>query len=188
MGRQLDTIKINLLPPEVQPYRPSLFFKERKLVVAVSLALVFLLLYFFLLGHTWLILKRLETLRAQLNFYQLQEEEALKVQQRIDSLRQQKAELERLMQGRQKWSEFLLALGAALPREVWITKLEVTPNREIILTGRAYNLAAVGDCLVALQSLAFLQDVKLQSVQAAAEDKMLLEFNIKALLKQPYTH
>lgn len=187
MGRPVETIKINLLPPEAQPHRPSLFFKERKLVGVVSLVVGIMFLYFFLLGHTWITFKRLETLKAQISFYQPQEEEALKIQKKIDSLRQQKTELERLAQGRQKWSDFLLALGAALPREVWITKLEVTTNGELILTGRTYNLAAVGDCLVALQSLTFLQNIKLQSVQAYSEDKSLLEFSMKALLKQPHT-
>lgn len=185
MARKADAIRINLLPPEVQPSRPFLLLKDRKLVATLSLATVLLLLYFFLLGHTRLLTKRLELVKNQLVFYQFQEEEARKAEQRIDSLRQQRTELERLVEGRQRWSDFLLALGAALPREVWMTKLEVTPNREIIFTGRAYNLAAVGDSLVALQSLSFLQEVKLQSVQAAGEDKTLLEFNIKAVLKQP---
>lgn len=182
-------IKINLLPPEVQPHQTPPFFKElfkeRRLVVAVSLGIALLFLYFSLLGHTWLTFKRLETIKAQVNLYRPQQEEALKVQERINILRQQKVELETLAKEKRKWSDLLVTLNSALPGEAWMTKLEVTPNKEVILTGRTYNLAAVGKCLEALQSLTFLQDVRLQSVQAAAEDKTLLEFSMKALLKEP---
>lgn len=184
MAKKTETVKINLLPAEVQPYRP--LFKERKRVLMALGAAAVFLLYGFLLGHTWFILRHLEAVRTQMSLYQPQEEEARKVRQEIDNLRRQKAELEKLVQSRQKWSDFLLALAAALPREVWLTKLEVTPNQEILLTGRAYNLAAVGDSLRALQSMSFLQSVKLQSVQAATEeDRSVLEFTLKALIKQP---
>lgn len=185
MARNREAVKINLLPPEVQPYRPFLSHPKRKMVAAVSLAAVVLLLYFFLLGHIWVSVKRLELVKNQLVFYRSQEEEAHKAEQRINSLRQQKAELERLVQNRQKWSDLLLALSAALPREVWITKLESTSNKEILFTGRTYSLGAVSDFLAALESLSFLKEVKLQSIQAAAEDKAILEFSIRALLEKP---
>lgn len=177
-------VKINLLPPEVRPPQPLPFFRDRR-KIAVSLAGLVTAIYCLFAAHGLLILRRLENVKAQMKLYQPQEKEALKVQQRIEDLRRQKAELENLVQQRRRWSDVLAALDSALPREAWMTKLEVTPNGEIIFTGRTYTLAAVAGCLEALRSLTFLQDVRLQSVQAAPEDKAVLEFSIRSLLREP---
>ncbi|MGI9953174.1 PilN domain-containing protein [Moorellaceae bacterium AZ2] len=177
-------VMVNLLPPEVQPHHPTLFRQRGKVAAVLLLGGVLLLLYLAFLANTWLSVKRLEEAKDNLALYQPQEEEARMIEERINSLRRQKAELEVIMQNRQRWSKLLADLSAALPARVWMTRLEATSTQEIFFTGRTTSLAAVGEFLTALQALSFLKEVELQSVQAAPEDKTILEFTIRAVLEQ----
>ncbi|MBE3581365.1 MAG: PilN domain-containing protein [Thermoanaerobacteraceae bacterium] len=122
----------------------------------------------------------LRDVEEELASYLPREQEARALEERINTLRRQKAEMEAVVRERRKWSELLEELGAALPAQVWMTELEVASSGEILFTGRATSLAAVGKFLAAVQSLPFWQEVELRSVQAVPEDKTLLEFTIRA--------
>lgn len=174
-------VMVNLLPAELQAGRPSAFRQPGRVVGFLFLAGILVIYAGFLMAGRSAA-EDLRALQEELAFYLPRTEEARALEERINTLRRQKAEMEAFAQAGRKWSQFLEDLGAALPDRVWMVQLEATPSGEVLLTGRTTSLAAVGEFLTALERLPYWHQVELQAVQAVAGHEGLLEFKIKAAL------
>jgi type IV pilus assembly protein PilN len=176
---------INLLPQELRPSnRRILPVWPRKVYALVSVFILIFSVYLFFLVHTWLLEKRLVEVEKQVTLYQQQEEAAKKAEEKLKNLRQQKAELEKLMKDHQKWSELLMALSDTVPPEVWLAGLEVNRENKVKITGRSVSLAAAGRFLFALRDQPFLENVRLESARDVSGEENVLEFSITADVKK----
>ncbi|ADL08650.1 Fimbrial assembly family protein [Thermosediminibacter oceani DSM 16646] len=158
--------------------------RSKPVLILISVLVLLFSAYSFLLVHTWLMENRLTEIEKQVTFYRQQVEAVKEAENKLNSLRQQKAELEKLAKGRQKRSELLITLTDAVPPEVWLTGLEVNGEQQVKITGRSLDLAAAGRFFFALKDQPFLENVRLESVQDVTGEETVLEFSITADLRQ----
>ncbi|TYP53299.1 PilN domain-containing protein [Thermosediminibacter litoriperuensis] len=176
---------INLLPQELRPSNKRIFLVRSKPVLAlISVFMLIFSAYLFLLVHTWLLEKRLAEIEKEVAFYRQQEETVKEEEKKLNSFRQQKTELEKLVKGHQKWSELLMTLSDAIPPEVWLTGLEINREQEVKITGRSVSLEAAGRFLFALRNQPFLENVRLESARDVSGEEVL-EFSITADVIKP---
>ncbi|MEW8958232.1 MAG: PilN domain-containing protein [Moorella sp. (in: firmicutes)] len=172
------SVAINLLPPEYLPRRRSL---PRRTAIALALAGFLVTLYFIFLVQWGLTARRVAGVEAQLALYEPQAQQAATSKSAISEWQQKERELQRLVQERRRWQPVLAAINDALPREIWLTRLEANEAKgELILAGGSTSLQAIGNLLNNLQTSGLWQVVNLQEVKGNGSS---LTFTIQAVFK-----
>ncbi|MDN5344854.1 MAG: type pilus assembly protein PilN [Clostridia bacterium] len=166
---------INLLPPE---YLRRRSLPRGTLLVFIGGA-VLLGLYVAFLVQMGLTSKRLAQVEGELALYEPRAQQALADRQAITEWQAKSKELQRLLAARRRWQEVLATINAALPPEVWLTRLEEDSAKgEIHLAGGSTSLQAIGAFLNNLQGSKTWQAVNLQEVKGNGNT---LTFTIQAL-------
>ncbi|WP_338823318.1 hypothetical protein MHOCP_15420 [Moorella humiferrea] len=172
------SVAINLLPPEYLPRRRSL---PRRTAIALALAGFLVTLYFIFLVQWGLTARRVAGVEAQLALYEPQAQQAATSKSAISEWQQKERELQRLVKERRRWQPVLAAINDALPREIWLTRLEANEAKgELILAGGSTSLQAIGNFLNNLQASGLWQAVNLQEVKGNGSS---LTFTIQAVFK-----
>ncbi|KYH31366.1 PilN domain-containing protein [Neomoorella mulderi] len=169
---------INLLPPEYLPQRRSL---PKGAIIAVALGGLLLTLYLIFLLQWALASRRAALLEDQLALYEPQAQQAATSKSAISEWQQKERELQRLVKERRRWQPVLAAINDALPREIWLARLEANEAKgELILAGGSTSLQAIGNFLNNLQASGLWQAVNLQEVKGNGSS---LAFTIQAVFK-----
>ncbi|PRR69917.1 PilN domain-containing protein [Neomoorella humiferrea] len=172
------SVTINLLPPEYLPRRRSL---PRRTAIALALTGFLVTLYFIFLVQWGLTARRVAGVEAQLALYEPQAQQAETSKSAISEWQQKERELQRLVKERRRWQPVLAAINDALPREIWLTRLEANEAKgELILAGGSTSLQAIGNLLNNLQTSGLWQAVNLQEVKGNGSS---LTFTIQAVFK-----
>lgn len=172
------SVAINLLPPEYLPRRRSL---PKGAVIALALGGLLLTLYLIFLVQWGLAARRAALLEAQLALYEPRAQQAASSKNAINEWQQKERELQRLVKERRRWQPILAAINDALPREIWLTRLEENGAKgELILAGGSTSLQAIGNFLNNLQGSGLWQAVNLQEVKGNGSS---LAFTIQAVFK-----
>ncbi|CEP66042.1 Fimbrial assembly PilN [Moorella glycerini] len=153
---------INLLPPEYLPRRSL----PKGAIIALALGGLLLTLYLIFLVQWGLASRRAALLEDQLALYEPQAQQAATSKSAISEWQQKERELQRLVKERRRWQPVLAAINDALPREIWLARLEANEAKgELILAGGSTSLQAIGNFLNNLQASGLWQAVNLQEVK-----------------------
>jgi len=174
---------INLLPEELRPSKKLIWYRLRPYLALAFIFLAIFSSYFYLMVQSRALERELKEIEKQVAINKTGEQTALEEEKRLQSLREKKNELEQLAKDRMRWSQFLSVLNDTVPQDVWLTKIEKSPENKLRITGHSANFKSVGDFFLALKDFAVLENVKLESVHEVSSRESVLEFSITADLK-----
>jgi Tfp pilus assembly protein PilN len=173
-------MRINLLPLE---YRPKPLVELWR-VLLITAAIVVLLASLAFLGWNYYtcntLAERISVLEGQIAVYDpaMAELEGLEVF--IAKVRQWEKEMEGIRSLYPQHQQFLWSLATALPQEVWLTKVEIEPEKKLIVKGNTMNFRAMGQLLENINGVAFFKSSAIKEIKEITSDKIIFyEFEIE---------
>ncbi|MBI5555269.1 MAG: PilN domain-containing protein [Elusimicrobia bacterium] len=178
-------IKINLLPREMQRKEGA---KKQIQVALLSIILVLcLLLVWYISLYTSLIKKQKDLKTAETDL-----EKVSVLVAAVEQKKQQKEILERkwgivekLLQGRFKWTMIMDELQKCLPKSIWLTSLQGTKTDAgnlITINGMAFDHFSIADFVTNTEDNDYFDNVELISITEASggdrNTRTTLNFNI----------
>lgn len=175
--------EINLLPEELRRSGRKLLNVKTPGVILGTAFFILLSFYLFLLINSHFLERTLESVKREVESYEIKEKEVIREQELLESLQKKKEEVRKVAQGRIFWSKFLIEIEDALPQDVWIKSIEIGPENKLKMVGISSSFERIGDFYVALKDVSLLRNVYLESVQERGKDesgKPVLEFTVTA--------
>ncbi|MFQ5574212.1 MAG: PilN domain-containing protein [Terriglobia bacterium] len=179
----MNTLRINLLPPEIIEKRRF----ERILFVSV-LGFVFLLFGLFIVYTSTMVrvaqyessVVKIERERDELK-RKISLLQGFEDQKR--NLKSQEEILERAVGAEVPWHEILYEVGMVIPSDVWLSTISTELQEGTVLTFQGYTFghASVAEWLARLSQVSSLRDVWLKSSEETKiDDSEVVEFEITA--------
>ncbi len=173
----LDTAGINLLPPEERPVEEEPLYPKIALPLYTAILGILLVAVLAIRDQS-----RISSLRAKIAELQA-EEQVLKAKQsavgeileKEKIIRQRSEVIQRLLQTRYRYVDFLDKLSALLPWDVWLSSVEevqadTIPTGNFKLSGYAPSSVAVANFLKILRNSGFFSDVRLIHIKKEVID------------------
>ena len=165
-------MRINLLPPE---YHPQPLIELRR-VLLLTVAIVVLLSSLAFFGWYYLtcnnLAERIAELEGQIAVYEPAMAELEGIEAFIEKVRQWEREMERIKRLYPPHQQLLWSLAAALPREIWLTEVEIAPGQRVTVRGNSLNFQAMGRLLEEINSVKYFQSSVLKEVREVTSDEI----------------
>lgn len=188
-------LKINLLPEEQRKAPQSKVEQLHRtplmaLVVAIAVALPILL---------WVPIRlstaQLQRLQARIEALSPRQQDVLKLQRFLQTLKAQESALQELSKGGGLWARRLNIVSDATPEGVWFTELILDPQKGLLLKGSAIGrsdpgMVNVGRFVHSLKADAYfmsvVKDIQIESIKRVQDgDVEVMQFTVNcALLNQ----
>lgn len=176
-------MKINLLPIQYRP-QPQVTFTNLIILLAgviLILGVGFLAVNQFL-RYQWLIAEA-ERYRTQLDSYQQSLVEFDKFQLLKRQIETKQAEVRKITDSYQPFASIFRSVAAAVPENVWLTRVAAAPDGKLTIEGRAMLFSLVGDFQNNLNALPIIQASKVRSF-SQSEKQYLFNLELQTV-KEP---
>lgn len=165
-------MRINLLPEE---YRPQPMVELRRVFRLTGL-IIFLLAALVFYGWNHLtsqsLAERVDVLEGQIAVYDQSMAEIEGIEAFIEKVRRWEGEVKKIDESYPPNQKLLWSLAAALPQEIWLTEVVITPGQKLTVKGNSLNLRAMGRLLQNINGLAFFQSSYIKEVREVTRDEV----------------
>ena len=173
-------IRINLLPPELQPSKWR--YGRLMLMPIVLLLLVIGALFGYGEYRYWTLEQELAQARSRYESLVVSEQQMRIAQTRLAAVQAREKILLQLSGGRYSWHGAMSHLGVFLPRRVWLTEIGSAQKGVVLMKGNALNYAELVVFLSKFEQDRYFVDPALLKAEQN-EQSSLTQFEITAKIR-----
>ncbi len=175
-------ITLNLLPPrQLQRRLERQRQRRRVLFVVVAIVGVFLV-YLALNGRIALIRAQTASLERQTVPFRPLAAQVRQLEAERDALQRRQEAVQQLVSGSTRWSVVLDALASAVPKDVWLTSLQIG-GATLAIEGRSTSQAGAARFVLGLQQTPVVATATLRLIREEAGPPRVFAFQVLGTLK-----
>ena len=188
-------LRINLLPEERRKTPQSKVEQLHRTPLMAVLIGVAVALPLVLLMPIQVSTRQLQRLNGEIAGLKPHQEELVKLQRFLETLKGQESALQTLSKGGGLWAQRLNIISDATPEGVWFTEMILDPQKGLLLRGSAIGrsdpgMVNVGRFVHSLKAdpifMAMVKDIQIESIKRVQEgDVEVMQFTVNCTLVNP---